>query len=192
MLEHHKAAHIAAAATQVSSSTTSTIHAVFFTARAQKSGMARLDTLDNALKRTLSHGSKVMLDSNTSEPTSLQLANTKLSTEEAKAAECHAVELDEQVVDSEIHQYKTVGILIGNELDDFDILQYWQVSFSCSSHSESVSSTYLTPSGKQTYFAIVLSSGTGCVPRPHQCLARGSFPQAKRQQRHAAANLIPY
>ena len=89
--------------------------------------MARFNALDNALEKTLSGGSKVTPSSNASDPVSSQL--TELSTEEAKAAEHQAVELDEQAIDHEIHQYQAVGILTGDELDDFDILQYWQVSF---------------------------------------------------------------
>jgi hypothetical protein len=105
MLEHQKATHIAAAATQASSLTTSaappTVHTTSHAAHVQKSGMARLNTLDNALERTLSGGSEATLGSNASEPASLQLA--ELSTEEAKTSEGRAVELDEQAIDSEIH-----------------------------------------------------------------------------------------
>ena len=89
--------------------------------------MARLDMLDNALEKTLSGRSKATPSSNASDLASLQL--TELSTEEAEAAKHQAVKLDEQAINSEIHRYQAAGILAGDELDDFDILQYWQVSF---------------------------------------------------------------
>jgi len=106
MLGHCKAARVAAAATQASILTMSVVPPVCtasHAAHAQKSGMARLDVLDNALERTLLGGSKATLSFNASGPASLQL--TELSTEEAKAAKHQAVELDEQAIDSEIHQY---------------------------------------------------------------------------------------
>jgi len=130
MLKHCKAAHVVAAATQASILTASAIPPVCtasHAAHAQKLGMARLNALNNALERTLSGRSEATPSSNASEPASSQL--TELSTKEAEAAEHWAVELDEQPVNSEIHRYQAAGILTGNELDDFDILQYWQVSF---------------------------------------------------------------
>ena len=88
MLGHRKAARVAAAATQVSILTTSAVPPVCTASHgacAQKSGMARLDALNNALERTLSGGREVTPSSNASGPTSSQL--TELSTEEAEAAE---------------------------------------------------------------------------------------------------------
>jgi hypothetical protein len=81
------------------------------------------------LERSLSGTSEMStLNTNTSNPAPSQSANTELSTEEAETAERRSVELDELAVDDELRQYEAAGILAGNELDDFDILQYWQVS----------------------------------------------------------------
>jgi hypothetical protein len=118
MLEHCKAARIIPRA-----------------ARAQKSGIARLNALDDALKRSLSGTSETSTsNANTTNPAPSQSANTELSTEEAETAERRSVELDELAVDDELRRYEAAGILAGNELDDFDILQYWQVSRSFNNH----------------------------------------------------------
>jgi hypothetical protein len=141
MLEHRKAARTAAAAMQPSTSTTSvtpsTACITSRAARAQKSGIARLNALDDALERSLSGTSETSTpNTNTYNPVSSQSANTELSTEEAETAERRSMELDKLAVDDELHRYEAAGILAGNELDDFDILQYWQVSRSFDNHSK--------------------------------------------------------
>ena len=141
MLEHRKAARTAAAAMQPSTSTTSvtpsTACITSQAACAQKLGIARLNALDDALERSLSGMSETSTpNTNTYNPVSSQSANTELSTEEAETAERWSMELDELAVDDELRRYEAAGILAGNELDDFDILQYWQVSRSFDNHSK--------------------------------------------------------
>lgn len=91
-------------------------------ATAQRSGLSRLDQLDRELEKSLSAGSDTF-DANTQARDEVNETTAAVSAEDA---ERRAAELDVIAVDDECRRWEGEGVLAGDELEDFDLLEYWQ------------------------------------------------------------------
>lgn len=98
----------------------------------QARGMAKVHALATSIWRKLLQSS--LASSQTSSPAGSEASLveiTEMEREAAKeAAERLANKRDRIAIDEELHRYAEAGILNNpSELEDFDLLRYWQVCF---------------------------------------------------------------
>lgn len=88
-------------------------------ARAQRAGFACLDEMERQLERSLSN------ESIPSTPLTPEAEPSSLSPEEREAA---LLAEDKVAVLAEWTRYIDEGVIDKSEMEDFDLLRYWQVS----------------------------------------------------------------